>query len=360
MNRKFSKFYAIICTLLLATGFLLAFYFAWKKDIDAIIECLIGLVIGFVFSPILHELGHIAFAKANGMRIVHAKFFCFKLTEKKNKLSFSFASPFAPDLTQVLPEKSGNMQKRAIRYTLGGLIVGGAFFFVILACAVLCSALGATNFTLWGILPCAGYLFMLNALPVEYGSGKTDALVYKGLKKGYDAEKTMLSALEIQGKLSEGYGFSEIDEKLYYDLPTLCEDEPLFAVMLDLRYRYHLEKGELEKASDALNRLASVEPYLPLSEVEKVASELVYMHALFGDLESAEQNGVVCKNLLQGDSATSKRILATFALACGKADEAQILKEQGERALDSERIAGVKKLESILLSRIKTEEKGTN
>ena len=166
--------------------------------------------------------------------------------------------------------------------------------------------------------------------------------------------------MEIQGKLSEGYGFSEIDEKLYYDLPTLCEDEPLFAVMLDLRYRYHLEKGELEKASDALNRLASVEPYLPPSEVEKIASELVYMHALFGDLQSAEQNGAVCKNLLQGDSATAKRILATFALACGKADEAQILKAQGERALDSERIAGVKKLESILLSRIKTEEKGTN
>ena len=74
MNRKFSKFYAIICTLLLATGFLLAFYFAWKKDIDAIIECLIGLVIGFVFSPILHELGHIVTFEmmrggANGKRL---------------------------------------------------------------------------------------------------------------------------------------------------------------------------------------------------------------------------------------------------------------------------------------------------
>ena len=75
MNRKFSKFYAIICTLLLATGFLLAFYFAWKKDIDAIIECLIGLVIGFVFSPILHELGHIAFAKTRKIYAVNFEFF---------------------------------------------------------------------------------------------------------------------------------------------------------------------------------------------------------------------------------------------------------------------------------------------
>ena len=95
------------------------------------------------------------------------------------------------------------------------------------------------NYILWGILPYTGYLFLLNVLPLEYPNGKTDIGVYVGIKKGEAAEKNMLSAMEIQGQLAEGKSFSEIDEMLYMDVPQLCEDEPMFAVMLDLRYRYY-------------------------------------------------------------------------------------------------------------------------
>ncbi|MBQ8685411.1 MAG: hypothetical protein IJ514_04495 [Clostridia bacterium] len=356
MKRKLSAIYAVCCTLLLGAGFLLAFYFAWGEDVDAVIECLVGLAVGFVLSPTLHELGHIAFAEATAMRIVFAKFFCFKIYEKQGKLRLAFASPFAADQTQAIPNKGGDMKKRAAIYTLGGLIFGGAFLAVILAAAIVCTALGATSFYLWGVVPYAAYLFLLNVLPVEYASGKTDALVYRGIKKGYDAEKTMLAAMEIQGRLAEGYGFSELEESLYYDAPQLCEEEPLFAVMLDLRYRYHLEKGELERAADALNRLAFVEPYLTDAEVEKIAAELVYMHSINGDLQSAEENGAACKEYLKGESATAKRVLAAFSAAFGKKEEAKVLVDQARNALEKERIAGVKKFESVLLSRIKTDE----
>lgn len=356
MKRKFATTYAVFCTLLLVAGFLLAFYFAWERNITAVIFCLIGLCSGFILSPIIHELGHITFAKANGMRVVYAKFFCFKFAEKDGKLRFLLASPFTPDCTQVLPLYGGNMQKRASRYTLGGLIFSGIFFIITLAVALVCSALDRTSFFAYGVLPYAGYLFLLNALPVAYASGKTDALVYKGLKNGYDAEKTMLSAMEIQGGLSSGNSFAEMDERLYYDLPVLCEDEPLFAVMLDLRYRYHLEKGEMQKAKKALDYLASLEAYLSQVEIEKIATELVYMHALNDNIEGAEANASLCKEFLQGDSATAKRVLATFALAVGKKEEAKCIKAQGERALDKERVAGVKKFESVLLARIKMDE----
>lgn len=66
--------------------------------------------------------------------------------------------------------------------------------------------------------------------------------------------------MEIHGKLAEGKSFSEIDEKFYFDLPQLPEDEPMYAIILDLRYRYYLERGETERAADCLNRLASAQP----------------------------------------------------------------------------------------------------
>lgn len=352
MKRKLTTIYAAICTLLLAAGFLLAFIFAWQAGVTETVKCIFGLIYGFVLSPILHELGHVSFAQIANMDYVYVKFFCFKIYIKNGKKRLGLASPFSPDETQVIPKSGGNMQKRAVLYTLGGLIYGGVFLLLILLAAILCSAVGHTSYLLWGIVPYAAYLFLLNLLPVEYPSGKTDTLVYLGLKKGDDAEKTMLSAMEIQGQLYVGKSFAEIDEKFYFDLPQLCEDEPLFAVMLDLKYRYFLEKKEYENAADCLNRLAQAEAYLTDDEVEKLAAELTYMHALRGDLESAEESGKLCREYLQSNAVAAKRILLAYSKAFGKTDAIEPLMAQAQECLKWERIAGVRKFEKILLSRI--------
>ena len=122
--------------------------------------------------------------------------------------------------------------------------------------------------------------------------------------------------------------------------------------MQDLRYRYYLEKGEMEKAADALNRLAQAQAYLSDYETERIAAELVYMHSLLGNIEQAEDSGRLCKGFLQGDSVTAKRILAAFSKAAGKQDAVEPLLQQAEEAMAEERYLGVRKFERILLSRI--------
>jgi hypothetical protein len=178
--------------------------------------------------------------------------------------------------------------------------------------------------------------------------------VYLGLKNGNDAEKNMLSAMEIHGCLSEGKSFAEIDEKFYFDTPQLAEDEPLFAVMLDLRYRYYLDKNEIEKAADCLNRLLPcVRDYLPEPEAEKIAAEFVYIHSILQDLERAEECGKTCQAYLRGETVTAKRVLAAFSAAFGKTESVAPLLEQAEELLKKERIAGVAKFEKNLLSKIR-------
>ena len=86
----------------------------------------------------------------------------------------------------------------------------------------------------------------------------------------------------------------------------------LFAVILDLRYSYYLEKGEMEKAADCINRLAYVQAYLPPVQVEKIAAELMYMHVMNGDLARAEECGDMCREFLKGNTVTAKRV-AHFA-----------------------------------------------
>ena len=277
MKRKtVATVYAVICVALLLAGLLLTFYFAWNESIEKGIEAIVAIVISLILAPTVHELGHVVFARVCGMELVCVKFFCVQLERRGGKLRFSFASPFAPDQTQTLPRYGGNMQKRACLYTLGGLIFQGTFTLIIAIVAITLACFKIYSFALWGLLPYAAYLFILNAAPLEYPSGKTDLLVYLGLKKGASVEANMLAAMEIQGRVYAGESFSEIDEAVYFSSPQLCEDEPLYAVMLDLRYRYYLEKNELKKAAAQLNHLANVQEYLSDREVEKIAAELTY------------------------------------------------------------------------------------
>lgn len=352
MKRRISTIYATFCTLLLVAGFAAVFFFAWKASVPDTVKCLVGLVLGFVLTPIYHEIGHVVFAKAAKMDCVYVKCFCLRFYRENGKKRMAFASPFAPDETQVLPKCGGDMQKRAAAYSLGGLAFGLLLIFLIAACAV-CSQIFLTpNYLLWGLLPYPCYSFLLNVAPAEYPSGKTDTAVYIGLKKGYDAEKNMLAAMEIQGQLSQGKTFAKIDEGLYLNQPQLCEDEPLFAVMLDLKYRYYLEKGDMEKAAACLNRLASVLDYMPLAQAEKVAAELVYMASLRGEMDVAEENAKACQTFLKGESVTAKRILAAWSKASGQTDFVSALLAQAQDCLGNEPILGVRKFEEILLSRM--------
>ena len=352
MRRKLATIYAIFCLALLLAGLSLVFYFAWNAGTNELVKALVSIVLSLILAPTLHELGHIFFAFSCDMELNYAKFFCFQVQRISGRLRFCLASPFAPDETQVVPKRGGDMKKRATFYTLGGLIVQGAFTFLFTCVVVVLACLGIQSFLFWGFLPYAWYLFLLNVAPFAYPSGKTDMLVYLGLKKGESVEKNMLNAMEIQGRLYAGESFAEIEETLYFSAPQLCEDEPLYAMMLDLQYRYYLEKNEQEKAAERLNRLASAQAYLTEKEVEKIAAELTYMHALGGDYERAKDCSKLCEEFLENEDAVAKRALAAYCKAFGKEEAVALLMEQAESILKSERIKGLAKAERILLARL--------
>lgn len=355
MGRRFSTVYAILNTVLLIASYVILAYLAWSKGIENLGFVLIGLVFGFVFAPLFHELGHVCFAQISGMEYVYFKAFCFRFVRKNGKLKFSFASPFAADETQVIPKCGGNMKKRAATYSIGGLAIEGAAALIIILSAGICLSVGKINFELLAMIPYFVYLFFLNALPVEYASGKTDAAIYIGIKKGFPAEKNMLAAMEIQGRLYEGKSFAEIPLEYYFEQPQLSEDEPLFAVMLDLRYRYWLDIGDFEKASDCLNRLAQAEPYLTAVEVEKILAELTYMHCINNDEERASKCKDLCEEYLKEENVTAKRVLAAYACLRNEKEACTAFIADGYKCLEIERIAGVANFEKTLLSRIKAE-----
>ena len=352
MNRRASLLYGIFCLLALIVGFLFVFSMLWVRGSLTLVIGVVCMLFAFVFAPAVHEFGHVAFAWGNGMKLAYLKFFCFSWKRTGKRLRFAFANPFAPDETQVVPAYGGDMLKRAKAYTLGGLVFGGTWLLI----CVLCACLIPNVHYLWGLVPFSAYLVLLNIVPASYATGLTDMSVYGGLCKGEPVQKNMLSAMEIQGRLFAGESYAEIDEELYFNTPQIAEDEPLFLVMLDLRYRYYLDKGDLEKASECLNRLALLQGYLSEMEAERVAGELVYMHSLNGDCKRASECGDLCERYLFGLDITAKRILCAYTYAFGDKEKAIEVRRIVLNKLDEEWISGHAKSEKkLLLALNKTE-----
>ena len=351
-----SKIYAVSLTVAFVAGEILLFSLPTFRSIDGWIELLVGFLTSIILAPTLHELGHITFAVTQKMKLVYTKFFCVKIKNEGGRYAFSFANPFQADQTQVVPKNGGNMEKRCKWYVLGGLIYGGLYFSLILLVAGLLSCFSIHSGKLWGMLPYAAYLFLLNVMPWEYPSGKTDMLVFDGIRRGENAEKAMLMAMDVQGRAYAGERYRDMEDAAF-NFPVLMEDEPLYAVCMDLKYRRALDKADFNGAADALKRLAQSEEYLTFHERERLAAEITYMHLLSENFELANKTSALCKEYLQSERVAAKRILATFALSSGRVEEAKILKEQANNLLKKEEIQAERFLEEELLYRLKLSDK---
>ena len=93
MKRTWTTIYAIFCTLAMAGGFLLVFLLALAQGVPETVRSIIGLVAGFVFAPIYHELGHVGFASMAEMDWVYVKLFCLKFYTTGGERRIGFASP---------------------------------------------------------------------------------------------------------------------------------------------------------------------------------------------------------------------------------------------------------------------------
>ena len=346
------KIYAI-CLLTLFFAGAVGVFFAASYSLNDTVAAIAGFATSIVVAPVFHELGHILFAAANGMHIRYTKFFCFRIYERDGKALFSFANPFTADETQVVAKTGDDMQRRTLRYVSGGLIFGGWLLLLLLVPAVVLSCFGIHSFALWGMVPYCAYLFFLNVVPAEYAMGKTDALVYGEIRKGLPQGEAMVRAMQIQGRLFAGESFAEIEEECYC-VYGLREDEPLYALLWDLKYRYHLEKGELPNAADCLNRLIGAVQYLSLGAYESLRVETAYMRLLQMDASALKELMEKDEAFLRSDDYRAKRLLATYAAACGETEKAERLVAQAKAALGKERITGLKKHEYILLERLTT------
>lgn len=113
------------------------------------------------------------------------------------------------------------------------------------------------------VLPYAFYSFLLNVVPLEYPSGKTDGLAIAEVLSKSDSSKVLVTILRVQGLVNAGTPLKEIDESMLMDLPQLPEDDINFIILTQLRYEYYLAKGDDSTAYKYFLRYKDLIQYLP-------------------------------------------------------------------------------------------------
>lgn len=257
-----------------------------------VLYCLLGAILWAVVNTVAHELGHVRAGKKNGFRFVSMRI-AFLLFKKENGKIYADFTGFADELgsTEMVPENTENLGERFVKMTRGGLTGNVVLLAVSLVPLFLTAFLPFWLYAVWAILlPVSLYFVFGNGLPMTSDGIKNDAAVAYGIKHGCDSEKVMLSLLCVHAALTEGKRPAEIDEKYYFDVPQLPENDLNYLLLLDARYVYYLDKEDFENAKATADRLESMLGDMPKSYRPYVRANLLYDACTFAFDESEADN----------------------------------------------------------------------
>ncbi len=243
-----------------------------KYTADSIFEIIGYIVLGALIAGFLtalsHELGHYFAGKRNGFILYSLVVWFFKWTKVGKKIKFNFILPLDESgYTEMIPTKTENMDKRFKKLTLGGIYGPIAFMIIGIVPLVLVfffDFIPLIAFCIWAMFfPMGTYYLFGNILPMTSNGVRNDGAVVMGINKKDDVSIVSSAILQYQAELYNGKTPGEVDEKLLFDLPQLPEDQPTFAMLLDARYNYYLDKEDYENAKKVTDRLMGILDGMP-------------------------------------------------------------------------------------------------
>lgn len=327
---------------------------------DALLLGIVLFLTGSIFSSfisvLLHEAGHMLFSLFCGFKITSFKIFNRetiymngRITRKKIKNNFSYGS------CELVNKKQENIEKRFFWVTLGGILLS----FIVFAAYLLMNIFLKNSHPYIYTFICTGmlislYIFLSALLPFEIRGTHTDGAILLGLAKSRDFAKVLTAILKIQAYLYEGRTPCQIDREVYFDVPLLSDDHVLMMQLYLMRYYYHLDANEREKAEQTSRRLLSFCDILPADDLTPIYLNIVFELTVSGkETEKAKATYKFIEERL-GDDITTLRVKAYYY---GKIehDEEKAL-EYVDKALEKgegEILDGLYKMENKLLKKLK-------
>ena len=365
MSRKVNLINNVITMALTVGGFAAVVFKAntiWNESLGMVlVYILCGAVVTGFLSTLCHELGHLIAGKLNRFAFISMTVWFFKWSREKKKIVFDFVlMGEEAGYAEMVAKSVDDLSSRLKKMTMGGIIAtivpvlaGGVAF-------VFADKVPFFVFIVWAMfLPIGIYSFFGNALPMSSGGSGNDGRLLYGLKKNDDDSQVVINLLKIQSELFNGKTPSEIDEKYYFDLPQLAEDDLNFIMLLFSRYDYYLDKKDFVGAKKTSDRLLSLLEYMPKIYVNSAKANALYGACTFvRDDERADELTYELEKFLN-KSNTSSAIRAKIAYVLyvkgekGENGALDIFYADGVKAANKCPLRGVGLFERKLLEELK-------
>ncbi len=326
---------------------------------------LLGAILSGFLIAVSHELGHFLAGKRNGFKLYAITIWFFKWTKLGKRTIFSFTLPLEEaGYTEMLPTCSDNMEKRYRKLTEGGIYGPLIFTLIGISSLVLVSfdvSVPLFVFCLWSMFfPLGAYYLFGNLLPMSSNGVPNDGAVIFSLKKQDDVSKVNVAILKYQAEMFNGKTPSEVDEKLLFDLPQLPEDSLSFAMLLDARYNFYLDKEDYENAKKVSDRLMSIIDYMP-KNIRYVAQTNALYNACTFDFDEQKADDLMYeleKFLNNVNTTLTVRAKLVYLLNVEKNNENfETFYKKGLREARRCPISGLGDFETKLFEKIKNDNK---
>ena len=324
----------------------------------------LGIALFFLLNLFAHELSHIFVAKRKGFKVRSFKFFTLRFYKDGKKIKV-INEGFGDQMgeTELYPICEENLKDRYKSIAKAGIIAN----LVLLLISILFmpfwkvfadnDLMILTQLTVFA-MPISAYFVLENALPMSSGNYRNDGAIIYGIVKGDPVIDVMLSLMLISVKLYEGKTPSEIDEKYFFNLPQIAEDEPYFIILLNNRYYYYLDKGDYKKAKEIALRLQTLYDYMDKYDYTETQADMLYNYSTFM-LNEDEADNIMEDNekyLNKVFSVRNIRAKLAYALYVLKDNElAKILYNRALSEADKCLISGVKKMEFKLILKMEND-----
>lgn len=327
-----------------------------QEILPSILYMLGSAIFAGLLNAFAHELGHLIAGKKNGFVFSAMVVWFFRWMRVRKKVRFDFVMMGnEAGYTEMIPSSTDSINERYRKMTMGGIIAS----FIVMLLGVppmFLNFLPVWLFYFWGmLLPLGAYYFFGSALPMSSYGVRNDGAVIYGLKKMDFTSTVTVALLSAQAEMYEGKTPFEVGEKWYFDLPQLCEEDPVFIQLLNARYNYYLDKEDYTNAKNVTARLMELIDDMPKEYRCVVQTDALYNACTFDfDEEVADDlTSQLEKYLNNVNTVTTVRVKTAYLLYVkGEKEKLEVFYKKALKEADRCQIKGYGRFERRLIEKM--------
>lgn len=217
---------------------------------------LCAMVVAFLVNIILHEAGHLACGLLTGYKFLSFRFWNITLQREDDGWHWK-RYDIAGTVGQCLMSPPDKAEMPYFWYNAGGVLANLIICAISGALLYFCELSAVPRMLCVMLLITGGYLFAVNAIPMNIGGVPNDGMNILILSRHADQRKYFRNMLSVVASQSRGTRLSEMPEEWFEAKPTTKESTTMEISARNLQYARHIDQLRFDEAKIITEEIAT-------------------------------------------------------------------------------------------------------